>query len=109
MNPVDPNSSLRSTRPDTDAGTRRSGAADRSERVGGSGAAAAPAPVTAGESVSITQAAEELLALETQLRERPAVDSARVEQIRRAIDEGRYEIDTQRIVDSLLQSERDLR
>lgn len=109
MNPVDSNSSLRSQRLDTDAGTRRSGSAERVERsTGAAGSSPAPAPGT-GESVSITQAAGELLALESQLRELPGIDAARVDQIRRAIDEGRYEIDTQRIVDSLLQSERDLR
>ena len=66
-------------------------------------------PVDSGESVSLTRTASNLLALETKLRELPDIDQARVEAVRRAIDEGRYVIDTRRIVDSLLQSERELR
>lgn len=66
-------------------------------------------PVDSGESVSLTRTASNLLALETKLRELPGIDQARVEAVRRAIDEGRYVIDTRRIVDSLLQSERELR
>ena len=58
--------------------------------------------------MSFTQTASDLLQLETQLRELPGVDQARVDAIRQAIDNGSYEIDTGRIVDSLLQSEREL-
>ena len=46
--------------------------------------------------------------LESQLRELPGIDQARVDSIRQAIDNGSYEIDTDRIVNNLLQSEREL-
>jgi negative regulator of flagellin synthesis FlgM len=58
--------------------------------------------------VSLTQTAAELLQLETQLRELPGIDSARVESIRQSIDDGSYQIDTSSLVDSLLQSETEL-
>ena len=107
MNPVDPNSSLRGPRPDTDAGTQRTGSAERAGQTAVDGAPRS-APAAGDDSVSITRAAEDLLALETQLRDLPGVDASRVDQIRRAIDEGRYDVDPQRIVDGLLQSESDL-
>jgi len=106
MTPVDNNTGVRTQRSDLDQGTRRSeGGAnvDRSQ---------APAPgqvdganAATGESVSFTQTASDLLSLETQLRELPGIDQARVDSIREAIENGSFEIDTDRIVDNLLRTE----
>ena len=63
---------------------------------------------SAGDAVSLTRTAAELQRLETQLRETPGVDVERVETIRQAIADGRYTIDAQSLVDSLLRSEREL-
>ena len=38
----------------------------------------------------------------------PAVDEARVAEIRKALDEGRYQVNAERIAEKLLRSERDL-
>ena len=104
MNPIDSSTNVRGPRPDTGAAARRGPASDGDSRGG-----KVADPADSGESVSLTRTASSLLALETKLRELPGVDQARVEAVRRAIDEGRYVIDTRRIVDSLLQSERELR
>ncbi len=104
MNPVDNNVGIRTQRTDIDEGTRRSegGAAVEGTRGPASGAGAEGAG--GGESVSFTQMAADLLSLETQLRELPDVDQERVDSIRQAIQDGSFEIDTNRIVDNLLQS-----
>ena len=108
MNSIDSSTNVREPRPDTGASARRGaglGPASGSDNRGGKVAD----PADSGESVSLTRTASSLLALEAKLRELPGIDQARVESVRRAIDEGRYVIDTGRIVDSLLQSERELR
>jgi flagellar biosynthesis anti-sigma factor FlgM len=60
------------------------------------------------ESVHITSAAHQLLALQQQIAETPDVDVARVEQLRADLNQNRYQIDAGRIADSLLQLESDL-
>ncbi|MEM1187714.1 MAG: flagellar biosynthesis anti-sigma factor FlgM [Pseudomonadota bacterium] len=114
MNPVDNNSSLRTQRGDLDQSSREQGAR-RSESGAGVGTATSAAASTGdaessgrGESVSFTQTASDLLSLETQLRELSGIDQARVDRIRSAIDNGSFEIDTDRIVENLLRSEREL-
>jgi negative regulator of flagellin synthesis FlgM len=62
----------------------------------------------AGESVTLTRAAEGLRELEVSLRDAPGVDQTRVDALRQAIAEGRYAVDPQRIVDSLLRRESEL-
>lgn len=104
MNPVDNNANIRTQRPDLDQGTRRSSEASRAS---GAGASVQSSADTGSESVTLTRAAADLLSLENQLRELPGVDQARVDSIRQAIDEGSYEIDAQRIVNNLLQSDRE--
>ena len=108
MNPIDNSMNVRAPRPDTGAAARR-GAGPGPPADGDSRGGQVADPADSSESVSLTRTASSLLALETKLRELPGVDQARVEAVRRAIDEGRYVIDTGRIVNSLLQSERELR
>lgn len=108
MNPVDNNINTRTQRSQPDQGSRRSGGVDGAPSAGRAGAGAASSGA-GSESVSFTRTAEDLLQLETRLRELPGVDQARVESIREAISNGSYQIDAQRIVDNLLKSERELR
>jgi negative regulator of flagellin synthesis FlgM len=49
-----------------------------------------------------------LAALEQTIKGMPVVDEARVAEIRRAIEEGRYEVNAERIADKLIRAERDL-
>lgn len=66
-------------------------------------AAAATTPV--GDTVQLTDAAQELSRLEAQVRSAPEVDSRRVEQLRAAIHNGSYKVDTNAVATSLLKSE----
>lgn len=115
MNPVDQNiNNIKTQRnavnPSADQSSGRSSTLGRTGGVGtaNAGAQGAASAESGAEAVSFTQAAADLLSLETQLRELPGIDQARVDTIREAIDNGSYEIDAQRIVDNLLQSEREL-
>ena len=59
--------------------------------------------------VHITGTAARLAALEQALLDLPAIDEARVAEIRFAIEEGRYTVNPDRIADQLLQLEQALR
>ncbi|GAA6131676.1 flagellar biosynthesis anti-sigma factor FlgM [Halopseudomonas sabulinigri] len=56
-------------------------------------------------SVSLSQQAQQLQAIEERLRELPEVDSERVNQIKQAIADGSYQVDSNRIADKLLSFE----
>jgi negative regulator of flagellin synthesis FlgM len=60
------------------------------------------------QTVHITGAASQLAALEQALRDMPAVDEARVAEIRLAISEGRYTIAPERVASQLMQLEQAL-
>jgi len=98
MNPIDSNLNIRQARSDSERVEQR--AADVNRRAQGEAE-----PTTSSESVSITSTAAGLLSLENQLRELPGVDQARVDTIRQAISDGTYKVDSDRVVDNLLQSE----
>jgi negative regulator of flagellin synthesis FlgM len=58
--------------------------------------------------VHITGTASHLAALEQTLQELPAVNEARVAEIRQAIEEGRYAVSAERIADGLARMEQAL-
>lgn len=70
--------------------------------------AAAKTPTPESSPVHITEQARQLAALEQALNDIPVVNEARVEAIRSAIEQGRYEIDDDRIADKLLRMEQEL-
>lgn len=70
--------------------------------------ASAPTSVDDVESVHITSAAHQLLALQQQIGETPEVNVAKVQKLRADISQNRYQIDAGRIADRLLQLEGDL-
>lgn len=101
MNPVDNNVGIKGRTPDAAADNsvaRAPGARDDAT-------ARESGRVAEGESVTITQTASELMRLEASLRDAPGVDQARVDAIRRAIEEGSYTVDPEQIVDNLLRRE----
>jgi negative regulator of flagellin synthesis FlgM len=108
MNPVDNNPGVRPQRSESDRDSGPARAVD-SAPLTSPGPADITERLTEGESVTLTRTAAELLQLEESLQALPSVDQARVEAIRTAIDNGSYRVDTGRIVDSLLQSEAELR
>lgn len=88
-----------------------------------------PAPVTAGQpvrrpqesssgakgptpqptsGVQVSDSARQLAALEQAIKAMPAVNEAKVAEIRKAIEEGRYKVSPERIAEKLLQIENEL-
>ncbi len=74
------------------------------ERKPAPASAASSASRSGGSTVRIDPRASLLAAAETSLSSVSAVDSARVEEIKRAIAEGRFQVNAERIADGLLQS-----
>ena len=74
-------------------------------RHGPTGSTESAAP---SNSVRITDQARQLAALEQAVQSMPIVNEARVTEIRLAIEEGRYEVDPERIADKLLRMDQDL-
>jgi negative regulator of flagellin synthesis FlgM len=64
--------------------------------------------VAGGNAVNITDQAKQLASLEQALQSLPAVDDARVAEIRSAIQDGRYQVNPERIADKLLRFEQEL-
>ncbi len=69
---------------------------------------AAPETAAAAPNVNITSTAELLARVQQSLSSRPAVDQSRVEAVSRALADGSYRIDAERIASGLMQAERDL-
>lgn len=63
---------------------------------------------SADSSVTLTDAAKRLAALERAIAAVPDVDMARVEELRSAIESGRYSVDADRIARRLLDLEHEL-
>lgn len=59
-----------------------------------------------GDTVSVTDTAHKLKEIERGLESVPVVDTQRVETIRAAIANGEYEIDPERIAESMIATER---
>jgi len=79
-------------------------AASQPEAAGGQ----APQPADsarAGDTVNLTDAAQQLSRLESQIREQPVVDTQRVEQVRQAINDGSYQVDPRGVAQKLMQFE----
>jgi negative regulator of flagellin synthesis FlgM len=58
--------------------------------------------------VELSQGAQVLQSLASEVADLPAVDTARVDDIRRAISEGRYHVDPVRLAQKFLELENDL-
>lgn len=56
----------------------------------------------------ITDSARTLAALEQSVRDLPAIDAARVQQVSAKLADGSYKVDAGRVADKLLRSEQDL-
>jgi len=59
----------------------------------------------AGDTVDLTDAAQQLARLESQIREQPVVDSQRVAEVRQAINDGSYQVDARGVAQKLMQFE----
>jgi len=63
---------------------------------------------SSSSNVDVSDTARTLAVLEERIAEVPVVSEARVEAVRRALDEGRYHVDAQRVADKMLRFEGDL-
>jgi negative regulator of flagellin synthesis FlgM len=88
----------------TGQGIRRPPDSSSGEGSSGSAAAAAGAP----PSVSITDSARQLAALEQAVNAAPVVNSAKVAKIAKAVDDGTYTVDAGKTADKLMQMEQSL-
>ncbi len=66
------------------------------------------APAAARDKVEITSLSAQLAQLEKMLNDVGVVDAARVEAVKQAIAEGRFQIDSEVVADKLLTTVRDL-
>jgi len=64
------------------------------------------APNVKGDTVTLTRSAEEMLKLEENLAKIPDIDNNRVSAIKASIASGAYQINTAKIVDSLINIEK---
>ena len=58
--------------------------------------------------IDVSDTARTLAALESHIGSLPVVNESRVDAVRRAMDEGRYHVDPQRVADKMLRFEVDL-
>ena len=58
--------------------------------------------------IDVSDTARTLAALESHIGTLPVVNESRVDAVRRAVDEGRYHVDPQRVADKMLRFEVDL-
>ena len=85
----------------TDGGSEVQGAGSGQPRVDG-----ASAGKSAADQVVLSDTSSIIKALEEEILRVPAVDLQRIESIRKALDEGTYQIDDRRVADKLVQLER---
>jgi negative regulator of flagellin synthesis FlgM len=63
---------------------------------------------TSSSNIDVSDTARTLAVLEEKIGDLPVVSDARVDAVRRALDEGRYHVDAQRVADKMLRFESDL-
>jgi negative regulator of flagellin synthesis FlgM len=63
---------------------------------------------TAVSNIDVSETARTLAALEDKISTLPVVSESRVDAVRRAMDEGRYHVDPQRVADKMMRFEVDL-
>ncbi len=63
---------------------------------------------TSSSNIDVSDNARTLAALEDKISGLPVVSDARVEAVRKALDEGRYHVDAQRVADKMMRFEGDL-
>ena len=88
--------------------TGSSRALERVSRAAPATSATSAAGGTTSESVSITDTARRLAALQETIAGMPDVDAARVTELRQAVERGQYHANPEKIADRLMQLERDL-
>lgn len=78
------------------------------KRAGSSDSAAKSSGAESPSDTHITDSARKLAVLEQTVRDLPAIDEARVQQVGARIADGNYKVDAERVADKLLRSDQDL-
>ncbi|HXU93131.1 MAG TPA: flagellar biosynthesis anti-sigma factor FlgM [Gallionella sp.] len=82
---------------------------DGASRTANKGKAdSSPAPQQGSTSVSLGSTATQLRSMESSMAGSAAVDSAKVAEIKQAISEGRFKVNSEVVADRLIQTVRDL-
>ncbi|QXH45510.1 flagellar biosynthesis anti-sigma factor FlgM [Pseudomonas xanthosomatis] len=90
--------------PSVTGGARGTAASGNTEKAG----EASQAPVrsnASGETVHLSQEAQQLQKISDKLRDQPTVNSARVAELKQAIADGSYQVDAGRVASKLLDFE----
>lgn len=85
-----------------------SSAADGSARAAGKGKPAPAQQKSGSTSVSLGSTATQLHSMENSMANAPVVDAAKVAEIKQAIAEGRFQVNTSVVADRLIATVRDL-
>ncbi|CAK16562.1 flagellar biosynthesis anti-sigma factor FlgM [Pseudomonas entomophila] len=90
--------------PSVTGGVRGNAAAGQADKAGAANVAPKQANAS-GEAVHLSQEAQQLQKISDKLRDQPAVNSARVAELKQAIADGSYKVDAGRVASKLLEFE----
>ncbi len=107
MKDVDSPMSIKPTRPDMNQSSAPTTKVSGASAAGGASKESG-APAVSKDTITLTNTAADMLKLEERLASIPDIDDVRVAAIKENIENGNYQIDADKIVDSLLKIEKNL-
>lgn len=105
MTPTENTMNIRAPRTDLNQGSQQTNQVSGDTRVKNT---SDKTTATSSDTVTFTTTASEMLKLQESLANIPDIDNSRVDTIKASIAEGTYQINPEKIVDSLLSIEKDL-